>query len=72
MSDRKVLVSSTSRNRVAIRTSGGGGSGSGISQFSGLLDVDASGAETNEVPVYDGALSKYVVKVIPRIDGGTF
>lgn len=71
MTDRKVLVSSTSQNRVSIRTGGGSG-GSGISQFSALLDVEASGAETNEVPVYDGALNKYVVKVIPRIDGGTF
>lgn len=42
------------------------------SSFSGLSDVDASDADDEEVPVWDEALNKFVVKRIPRVNGGEF
>jgi hypothetical protein len=43
-----------------------------INRLSLLTDVDASDADNNEVLVYDETLNKYVVKIIPAVDGGTF
>ena len=40
--------------------------------LSTLNDVDSSGAENNEILVYDSATGKYVVKPLPVLDGGTF
>jgi len=37
-----------------------------------LSDVDTSGAENNEVLVYDTASGKYVIRELPIINGGTF
>ncbi len=51
----------------------------GATSLANLLDVDATGAENGEVPIYDSTLQKYVVKPLvvsannlPNISGGTF
>ena len=40
--------------------------------LSQLSDVDATDPDNNEVLVYDETQNKYVVKIIPKIQGGTF
>lgn len=47
----------------------GGGAAQNLSQLS---DVDATDADNGETLVYDDSLNKYVVKVLPKIQGGTF
>lgn len=37
-----------------------------------LLNVDATDADNGETLVYDETLNKYVIKVLPKIQGGTF
>ena len=37
-----------------------------------LLDVDISSKENNDVLVYDETSGKFVSKVIPVVDGGSF
>lgn len=77
----KVTVNSVPKNRisinnqqkktirtVALATSVTGGS----TTLAGLTDVDASDPDNNETLVYDEASGKYVVKVLPNLDGGTF
>lgn len=74
----KVIVNSVTPNRVsinnqqrtAIRTVGI--AAAGVKNLSELQDVDASSPNTNETLVYDETLNKYVVKVLPVVDGGAF
>ena len=40
--------------------------------LSGLSDVVTTGSENNEVLVYDSSVSKYVIKELPALNGGTF
>ena len=71
----KVIVTSTSKNRVSInnqqratiRTVG-----ISANKLSGLLDVDASSPDNNDTLVYDSATGKYVIKELPIVNGGTF
>lgn len=42
------------------------------SRFENLTDIDASGADNNEVLVYDANADKYVIKELPVVNGGTF
>jgi hypothetical protein len=41
-------------------------------QLRGLTDVDATTLIDNEAVIYDAGTNKFVVKIIPVIDGGTF
>ena len=66
-----VNVTTTPKNRIAINT-GGGGSLSSIDTLVELRDVDASILANNETVVYDQVSGKFVVKVLPIINGGTF
>lgn len=43
-----------------------------VVNFSQLSDVDASDADNNETVVYDEATNKFVVKTLPKVQGGTF
>lgn len=43
-----------------------------VNSLRSLSDVDATGAENNEVLVYDSSVSKYVIKELPALNGGTF
>jgi hypothetical protein len=75
----KVTVNSSSPNRVSInnqqrttiRTVGIAGPEL-VNQLSQLTDVDATDPDNNETLVYDETLQKYVIKILPNINGGTF
>lgn len=66
-----VNVTTTPKNRITINTGGGGGLSS-IDTFVELRDVDASVLANNETVVYDQVSGKFIVKVLPIINGGTF
>jgi hypothetical protein len=78
----KVTVNSVSPNRISInnqqrttiRTVGVAGPEvvNQITQLSQLTDVDATDPDNNETLVYDETLQKYVIKILPNINGGTF
>lgn len=74
----KVIVNSTSPNRVSINNQQRatirtvGIAAAGIKNLAELQDVDASDPNNNETLVYDETLNKYVVKVLPVVDGGAF
>jgi hypothetical protein len=76
----KVTVVSDARNRISInnqqrktvRTVAITPDLSAISTLDSLVDVDASDPNENETLVYDEASGKYVVKILPNINGGTF
>lgn len=38
----------------------------------GLTDVDATSLDNNEVLVYDSNSGKFIIKVMPVVDGGSF
>jgi hypothetical protein len=61
-------ISINSQQRETIRTVGVGSA----TNLGSLNDVDASDADTGEVPVYDEASGKFIVKELPGINGGTF
>ena len=67
-----VNVTTTPKNRITINTGGGGGGLSSIDTLVELRDVDASILANNETVVYDQVSGKFVVKVLPIINGGTF
>jgi hypothetical protein len=62
----KVSVITNPGNRISI------GKAAGISKLEQLMDVDASGKANNNVLVYDEASGKYIVKVLPLVDGGQY
>lgn len=76
----KVTVVSDARNRISInnqqrktvRTIALMPDLSSITTLDSLSDVDASDPNENETLVYDEASGKYVVKILPNINGGTF
>ena len=73
----KVTVNSVSPNRVSInnqqRTSiRTVGVAPPAGKLENLSDVDASDPDNNEILVYDETLNKYVIKILPNLDGGTF
>jgi hypothetical protein len=73
----KVTVNSVSPNRVSInnqqRTSiRTVGVAPPEGQLANLTDVDATDPDNNETLVYDETLQKYVIKILPNINGGTF
>jgi hypothetical protein len=55
--------------RTTIRAVGIGYKGS---LFADLPDVDASSSDDGDTVVFDDVQNKYVVKVLPLVDGGTF
>lgn len=67
----KITVRNSSPVRSTIRTVGVARI-STANRLEGLLDVDASDAENDEILVYDSETGKYVVKPLPSINGGTF
>jgi hypothetical protein len=70
----KIVVTSTPKNRILInnRTGGLGGAAAAIDTIVELKDVDATSLDNNETLVYDEASDKFVVKVLPVINGGNF
>lgn len=73
----KVTVNSVSPNRVSINNQQRTSIRTvGITPQEGrladLTDVDATDPDNNEILVYDEILNKYVIKILPKLDGGTF
>lgn len=73
----KVTVNSVSPNRVSINNQQRTSIRTvGITPQEGrlvdLTDVDATDPDNNEILVYDETLNKYVIKILPKLDGGTF
>jgi len=75
----KVSLNTTGGNRVSINKQGstrvrtvGVSSSTLFNELEDLLDVDSSDADDGETIVYDAATGKYIVKVLPNLDGGTF
>lgn len=74
----KVLINSTSPNRVSINNQQRTTiktvalPATQVQKLTDLTDVDASDADNNETLVYDSTLNKYVIKTLPGVDGGTF
>lgn len=72
----KVSLNTTGGNRVSINKQGRSKvrtvALAPSQDFEDLLDVDSSDADDGETIVYDAATGKYVVKVLPNLDGGTF
>lgn len=74
----KVTINSSPKNRISInnqqkktvRTVSIGASP--YDQLTDLKDVDATDVDNNETLVYDETTGKFVVKVLPIINGGTF
>lgn len=65
-----VRVTSTPRDVIGINTSGSGGGGA--QYLVQLLDIISTSLDNNDVLVYDATQSKYVIKELPRVFGGTF
>ena len=65
-------VSINSQNRDTIRTVGVGIGGTTVTSLASLTDVIAVNPVDGDAVVYDGNLSKYVVKTLPSLNGGTF
>lgn len=73
----KVTVNSVSPNRVSINNQQRTSIRTiGVAPQEGrlvdLTDVDATDPDNNEILVYDETLNKYVIKILPKLDGGTF
>lgn len=75
----KVNVVSTPKNRISINNQQrktirtvGVGAINAVDELIDLKDVDATDVDNNETLVYDEISGKFVVKVIPIINGGTF
>lgn len=52
---------------LPINTTGGG-----VSSVALLSDVSAPNPNNNETLIYDSTINKYVAKIIPVLQGGTF
>lgn len=74
----KVIINSIAPNRVSINNQQRATirtvaiAPAQINRLSDFSDVDASNPNTNETLVYDETLNKYVVKILPAVDGGIF
>ena len=73
-----ITVRTTPKSRISINNGGtkklivNTGGADNIDTIAELRDVDASDADTDETLVFDSVTQKYVVKTIPRIDGGSY
>lgn len=67
----RLTVTTAPKNRITLNTRLGVG-GNAIDTVAELRDVDATDVDNNETLVFDSTLQKYVVKVLPLIDGGSY
>lgn len=75
----RVTVNSVPKNRISINNQQKKSiktvaiaAQAGARTLAELTDVDASDPDNNETLVYDETSGKYVVKVLPNLDGGIF
>ena len=78
-----VRVQSGSKNRISINKSGinqevrtiainSTTGGNRATNLTDLLDVNATSSDDGETLVWDEIAQKYVIKILPKIDGGVF
>lgn len=67
----QIRVSVNNQQKKTVRTVGISAT-SNIDTLGELKDVDASDPDNNETLVYDSTAQKYIVKVLPVIDGGSY
>lgn len=67
----KIKVSINGQKRTTVRTVGVSAFAQ-TTKLADLVDVDSSDPDNNETLVYDSATQKYVVKILPVIDGGAY
>lgn len=67
----QIRVSINKQDRKEIRTVGLAAK-SGVDTLVALNDVDASDVDNNETLVFDESTGKFVVKVLPIINGGSY
>lgn len=72
ISNPKNRISINNQQRKTIKTVAITPDLSAVTTLDALTDVDASDPDNNETLVYDEASGKYVVKILPNINGGTF
>jgi hypothetical protein len=65
----QIRVSINNQDRKQVRLTGVAPE---VGFLSALKDVNASDPDNNETLVYDESSGKYVVKVLPVINGGTY
>ena len=63
----QIRVSINNQQRESVRSVG-----FGVNRLSNLLDVETSSPDNNETLVYDSAIERYVVKILPVVDGGSY
>jgi uncharacterized UPF0146 family protein len=68
----KTRVSINKQDRETVRAVGIGQNAAVASQLRNLTDVNATNLVTNNTVVYDGVSDKFVVKELPKVNGGTF
>jgi len=72
VSNPKNRIAISNQQRTSIRTVAISPDMTVVNSLDALNDVDASDPNENETLVYDEASGKYVVKILPNINGGTF
>ena len=72
ISNPKNRISINNQQRKTIKTVAITPDLSAVTTLDAITDVDASDPDNNETLVYDEASGKYVVKILPNINGGTF
>lgn len=63
----KSRISINKQDRETVRSVGVGGN-----RLRSLLDVDATSLDNGETLVYDSNTDQFIIKDLPRVDGGNF
>jgi hypothetical protein len=74
-----IIVKTQPKNRISINNQQHGtihvatsALGGGAKRLVDLIDVDATHLADNETLVYDAVSGKFVVEILPIVNGGTF
>lgn len=67
----QIRVSVNNQQRATVRTIGISPEKE-LKNLADLNDVDATDPDNNETLVYNSTTGKYVIKVLPSIDGGSY
>jgi hypothetical protein len=75
----KVTVQSTPKNRISINKQNretvrtiGVSTTVPVNKLRNLVDVDSSSLDDGETVVYDSDTNQFIIKELPRVNGGTF
>jgi hypothetical protein len=75
----KVTVQSTPKNRISINKQNretvrtiGVSTTVPVNKLRNLVDVDSTSLDDGETVVYDSDTNQFIIKELPRVNGGTF